>query len=289
MQPSKELHQVRIESADADLVDRRLCRFLHDLVDLGPSLADHLLNPRGMDAPVHEKPLERALRDLAANGVETGDDDRLGSVVDDQVYAGEGFEGSDVPPFAADDPTLHVVARESHDRHAVLGCVLGGIALERHGDDVAGPLVRPLAGLDLELAHLPAGDVAHLFLDAVKEKAARLLHRQGSDPSKLGALLVLELCDFPPLGFELLLLLTEAAVALVDLRDLLIELLVLLVEPAFVALKLGSTLTVFQLGGLCDFEGLVLGLEDDLVLPGSRLGEQAVSVRPRGRFARERE
>src|SRR5207247_8010393 len=36
-------------------------------------------------------------------------------------------------------------------------------------------------------------------------------------------------------------------------------------------------------------ESLVLGLEDDLVLPGSRLGEQAISVRPRGGLARERE
>src|SRR5438093_13188806 len=96
MQPSKELHQVRIESADADLVDRRLCRFLHDLVDLGPSLADHLLDPRGMEAPVHKKSLERALRYFAANGVETGYDDRIGSVVDDQVHACESFLSSDV-------------------------------------------------------------------------------------------------------------------------------------------------------------------------------------------------
>src|SRR5205823_11935021 len=104
-----------------------------------------------------------------------------------------------------------------------------------------------------------------------------------------GALLVLELCDFPPLVLELLLFLAEPAVALVDLGDLLIELLILLVEPALVALKLGSPLAVLQLGGLCDFEGLVLGLEDDLVLPGSRLGEQAISVRPCGRFARQGE
>src|SRR5207248_3944206 len=109
MQPPKELHQVRIESADADLVDRRLCRFLHDLVDLGPSLADHLLDPRGMDAPVHKKPLERALRDLAANGVETGDDDRLGSVVDDQIYAGEGF-----------DPIRREVAKRSEEHTSEL-------------------------------------------------------------------------------------------------------------------------------------------------------------------------
>src|SRR5438034_10077737 len=87
MQPSKELHQVRIESADADLVDRRLCRFLHDLVDLAPSLADHLLDPRGMDAPVHEQPLARAPRGLAATGGETQAADRRGGRVDDPISA----------------------------------------------------------------------------------------------------------------------------------------------------------------------------------------------------------
>src|SRR5256885_694182 len=83
--------------------------------------------------------------------------------------------------------------------------------------------------------------------------------RMGSNPEtttasgELGALLVLKLCDCPPLALELLLFLAKAVVALVDLRDLLIELLILLVEPALVALKLGSTLAVLQLGCLGDF------------------------------------
>src|SRR2546428_4750227 len=289
VQTSKEFHEVRVEAPDAYLVDRGFGRFLHDLIDLGPRLADHLFDTRGMDASVHEKPLERALRDLAADGVEAGDDDGLGRVGDDPVGPGERLEGADVPALAADDPGLHVVAPKSHDGDAVLGCVLGGVPLERHGDDVASSLVRPLARFDLELAYLPAGDVAHFLLDPVEKKPAGLLHRQRGDAGQLRALPVLELCDFPPLALELLLLLTQAAVALVDLGDLLIELLVLLVEPALVALELGSALAVFKLGGLGNFAGFVLGLEDDLVLPGPRLGEQAVSVRPCGRFTRERE
>jgi len=68
----------------------------------------------------------------------------------------------------------------------VLGRVLGGVPLEGHRDDVAGTVVRTLPRLDLELADLPAGDVAHLLLNAVQEQAARLLHGQGSDPRQLG-------------------------------------------------------------------------------------------------------
>ena len=289
MQTPKELHEVRIEAADADLVDRRFGCLLHHLVDLGASLRDHLLDAGGMDAPVDEQTLERALGDLAADWIEPRDDNRFRGVVDDQIDAGERLQGPDVPAFATDDPTLHVVAREGHDGHAVLGCVLRGVPLEGHGDDVASALVRPFPGLDLELAHLTAGDLAHLLLDPIKEQGARLLHGQGRHPGKLSALLVLKLCDLRPLALKILFLLAKPAVALVHLRGLLVELLVLLVEPALVALELCPALAVLELGGLGDLEGLVLGLEDDLVLPGSRLGEQAVSVRPRGGLARERE
>src|SRR5205823_6314354 len=86
-----------------------------------------------------------------------------------------------------------------------------------------------------------------------------------------------------------LLFLTQLAVALLYLGNLLIELLVLLIEPALVTLELGSAFAVLRFSGLRDFESLVFGLEDDLVLPGSRLGEQAISVRPGGGLARERE
>ena len=70
VQAAKELHEIRIEPADSDLIDRRFRRLLHDLVDLGASPADHLLDSRGMDASIDEEALEGALRDLAADRVE---------------------------------------------------------------------------------------------------------------------------------------------------------------------------------------------------------------------------
>src|SRR5438309_3207668 len=104
MQTSKQLHEVRIEPTDSNLVDRRLGRFLHDLVDLGASLADHLLDAGGVDAPVDEETPERALGDLASDRGEARAHHRLGRVVDDQIAAGERFESPDVSAFAADDP-----------------------------------------------------------------------------------------------------------------------------------------------------------------------------------------
>ena len=289
VQPPEQLHEVRMQPADADLVDRGFGSLLHDLVDLGPRLRDHLLDARGVNASVDEQALERALRDLAADRVETGDDHRLGRVVDDEVDAGERLEGADVPSLAADDPALHVVARQRHDGDAVLGRVLGGVPLERHRDDVARSLVRPLPGLGLELAHLPVRQVAHLFLDPLEEERPRLVHGQRGDARQLGPLLLLDLDGLRPLCVHFGLPLAQPAVALFHLGDLLVELLVLLVEARLEALELGPALAVLRLGRLGDLESLVFGLEDDLLLLRARLRDEALGVRSRGGLARERE
>ena len=73
--------------------------------------------------PSCEQLLERQPRDLPAHAVEAGQHDRAGRVVDDEVDAGEGLEHADVAALAADDPALHVVGGELHDRDGRLGGV----------------------------------------------------------------------------------------------------------------------------------------------------------------------
>ena len=92
-----------------------LDRFLGDLhelfVHLLGGLDDDFLDAGGMDAAILHETLEGDAGDLAADGVEAGEDDRLGGVVDDEVDAGRELEGADVAPFAADDAPLHVFTR----------------------------------------------------------------------------------------------------------------------------------------------------------------------------------
>ena len=61
-----------------------------------------------MDAAVLHQALEGDAGDLAADGIESREDDGLGGVVDDEVDAGRELEGADIAPFAADDAPLHV-------------------------------------------------------------------------------------------------------------------------------------------------------------------------------------
>jgi hypothetical protein len=70
--------------------------------------------------------------DLATHAVEGAEDHRVGGVVDDEVDAGEVLQRADVAPLAPDDPPLHVVAGQLHDRDRRLRGVAGGEAL--HGD-----------------------------------------------------------------------------------------------------------------------------------------------------------
>src|ERR1043165_5244633 len=87
------------------------------LIDLLPHLLDELLDAGGVNAAVLHEALERDARDLAADRVEAGEDDRLGRVVDDEVDAGGQLERANVAPLAADDAALPVLARPADAGH----------------------------------------------------------------------------------------------------------------------------------------------------------------------------
>ena len=89
--------------------------------------------------------LDRLLGHLAAVGIEAGEDDRAGRVVDDQVDAGGELERADVAPLAADDAALEIVARQVDDRDRGLDGVLGGAALDGLGDVLLGLGRRPIS------------------------------------------------------------------------------------------------------------------------------------------------
>ena len=81
----------------------RCALLLDDALDLATRLRHHLLDARRVDAPIQDELGQRVARDLAADGIEAGEDDSLWRVVDDEVYAGRAFQRADVAPLAPDD------------------------------------------------------------------------------------------------------------------------------------------------------------------------------------------
>ena len=128
------------------------------------------------------------------NGSKRREDDRAGRVVDDQLDAGGGLERADVASFAADDPPLHVVARQIDDRDGGFDGVLGGAALDGVGDDLLRARGGGLARLGLEPLDQVGGVAPRVGLDLLQQQLARLVGGQAGDALQLAL----------PLGDELL-------------------------------------------------------------------------------------
>ena len=77
---------------------------------------------------------------LAADVVESTDNDHAGRVIDDDIDAGGLLEGADVAALAADDAAFHVVAGDVHGADRSVGSVLGGVALNGGGHNLTGLL-----------------------------------------------------------------------------------------------------------------------------------------------------
>ena len=233
----------------AGFVGGPLAGLAHDELDLGLGLGDDLLDAAGVDAAVGDELGDGDPRDLAADRVEAGQDDRLGRVVDDQVHAGRLLEGADVAALAADDPALHLVGRQVHDRDGVLGGVVRGHALHGGQDDVAGLVLGFLARGALDRPGDLDGVVLGFLADGLER--ARTWRPRPTSPRRARARRPAPLGSGKVLAglVELALAVEELAIALLDHVGSLVQLLVALEQAAFEAGELVA------LGA-----GLVLGL-----------------------------
>ena len=96
-----------------------------------------------------------------------------------------GLEGADVPPLAADDAALHVVARQVDDRHRGFDGVLGGAPLDGVRDDLLRPLRGGLPGLRLQPLDQVGGVAARVGLELLEEQLARLVGGESGDALQL--------------------------------------------------------------------------------------------------------
>src|ERR1019366_6000784 len=213
----EKLDELRVDAGDAHLLGGRLAFLAQPVGDLGAALGHHLLDARGVDAAVDEEPFQGHLGDLPAHRLESGEDHRLGGLVDDDVDAGRRLEGSDVAPLTADDPSLQVVGGEMEDGDGGLARLLGGVALHGGDEDLATALLRllayPLLGGPDAFGEL----VVQLTLDLAEQLGPGLLLAHARDPLQLlgdaGALIL----DLDPGLLELLLAPAEPLLPLLDI------------------------------------------------------------------------
>ena len=141
LEPAQVVQQLFVQVDHLCLLRGLLTDPADVLLHLLLGFLDDLLDPRGVDPPILDQLLERDLGDLTADAVEPGHDHDPRGVVHDHVHAGCLFERPDVPPLAADDPALHLVAGNVDRADRDLRGVRGGIALDGCRQDLPRPLL----------------------------------------------------------------------------------------------------------------------------------------------------
>ena len=180
-QPAQELDQLVVDAVDAHLQHGTLALLLDGGFHLPAGLFHGLLNAGGVDAPVGDELLQGDAGHFPAHRLKAGEGDGLGRVVDNQVHAGEGFNGPDVPALPADDAALHLVVGQGHHADGGFADVVGRAALDGQGDDLPGGFVRVLFGLLLKLPDFHGLLVGELALQVVQQVLLGLVHREVGD------------------------------------------------------------------------------------------------------------
>ena len=281
-QAPQQVEDLSGQARDARVVGGCLSGLTDEDVDLGPGLLHDILDASRVDPAVADELGQGEAGDLAADRVEAAEHDRVRGVVDDEVDARGLLEGADVAALAADDAALHLIGRDRHGRDGGLCRVVHHDPLDGSDDDVASAIVSaltrcPLDGPD-EADRVVLGLLAHLF----DEDRLRLLGGESADALEGLDLLGSRRSELTALVLELLLALEQLAAALFQHVRALVQLLVALQEAALEVghvVPLGATFLI-ELAMEADL--LFLGLEDELLLLGPRLGHDALGLLGRG-------
>ncbi len=152
-------------------------------------------------------------------------------------------------------------------------------ALHDGRQHASGLLLPRLERMALDLPHLLAGFGARLVDDLADQRLACLRYRQAADAFELDQLALLEVGKVLALCFELAAALLERRLAALDRLELAVERLSTIEQHPLLALEVGAFLACLLLGRALKPEGLVLSLEDELLLLGAGLCRDAGGVR----------
>ena len=189
-----------------------------------------------------------------------------GRVVDDQVDARRLLERPDVAALAADDPALHLVARQVEDRDRVLGGVVRGDPLDRRHDDLAGAVLGLVAGAPLDRLGELDGVVLGLLADGLEEDALGVLGGQPADALEGDDLLLVGLHQLLARPIELALAVDQLAIAALEHVGPLVELLVALEDAPLEVRELVALRPGLVLGLALEPDLLLFRLEDQVLL-----------------------
>src|ERR1017187_1547916 len=108
----EKLYDLRVKAVDVEPADGVLAGLGRGEIDLVLGPLHVLLDACRMDPPVLDQRLEGIPGDFAAHGIKRREEDKLGRLVDQQRDSRRGLEGLYVAALPADEPALHLLARQ---------------------------------------------------------------------------------------------------------------------------------------------------------------------------------
>ncbi|MPM14307.1 hypothetical protein SDC9_60669 [bioreactor metagenome] len=268
MKPAQHLHKLRMEIAHAGFKHGALALGLNHGVHFPAGLFHHLLNVSGVNAPVGNKLFQRQPGNLPADRLKAGNGNGLRRVVDNQVHAGQGFDGADIAALAADDAALHLVVgkrhhADGHFRHGVRRAALDGL---RH--HLAGAGIALLFHAGFHFFDFHGGFVRYLALHLLDEIVLGLLGGKAGDTLQHLRLAALDGFDFLSLPVHLLVLLGQGIFLFLNGLGFTVEVLFLLLQAVFLPLQLGPAFLYFLLMFAAVFQDLFLCFQQGFFLLG---------------------
>ena len=150
---AEKLHQLWIQAVYTDLEDSGITLLTDGFVDFLLCLLYDLFDSRRMDTSIDDELLEGDSCDLTTHRIKSGKNNRLRRIVDDQLYAGQLLQCTDITSLTADDAALHIIIRKLHDGNGRLGHLISCTTLNRIHDIVAGTLFSLFLRLIIILAN----------------------------------------------------------------------------------------------------------------------------------------
>ena len=156
-------------------------------------LFHHVLDPGGMDPAVGDQLFQCQTGNFPADRVKAGNGDGFGSVINNQIHTGNGFQSADVPAFTADDSALHLIVGQVHNRNRGFGCMVGSTALDGSGNHFSGLFIGLILHLCFNFLDLHGSFVANVIFDGLQQALLGLLLGQTGNLFQLFQVLLLDL------------------------------------------------------------------------------------------------
>ena len=130
-------------------------RFAHVALHLFGRIFEQFFDAGGVDTAVYHQLAQRPAGNFAPHRVKAGNRDSFGGVVHNHIHPSGHLKGANVAAVAADNPPLHLIARQRHHRNGRLRHIFTAHPLNGQRNVFACPIVRFFLGPLFHLAHDP--------------------------------------------------------------------------------------------------------------------------------------